>query len=52
MPKKVMEAYFKLWDTYHELVTVKRIKQQIVSQKEKLVNTIEMVKDIVPKKRH
>lgn len=47
--KKVMEAYFKLSDTYHEIIsTVKGIKRQIASQKEKLVNVIEMVKDIVP----
>lgn len=44
-----MEAYFKLSDTYHEIInTVKGIKQQIALQKEKLVNAIEMTKDIVP----
>lgn len=47
--KKVMEAYFKLSDTYHEIINaVKGIKRQIASQKEKLVNAIEEVKDIVP----
>ena len=47
--KKVMEAYFKLSDTYHEIIsTVKGIKRQVALQKEKLVNAIEMVKDIVP----
>jgi len=47
--KKVIEAYFKLSDAYHEIIsTVKGIKQQIASQKEKLVNAIEMIKDIVP----
>lgn len=48
-----MEAYFKLSDTYHEIVsTVKGIKRQIASQKEKLVTAIEMVKGIVPLKVH
>ena len=47
-----MEAYFKLSDTYHEIIgEVKGIKRQIASQKEKLVNVIEMVKDIVPVER-
>ncbi|WP_348800600.1 DDE-type integrase/transposase/recombinase [Flavobacterium adhaerens] len=47
--KKVMEAYFKLSDTYHDILSsVRGIKCQLASQKEKLVNTIEMVKDIVP----
>jgi putative transposase len=47
--KKVMEAYFKLSDTYHEIITtVKGIKKQMELHKEKLVNAIEMVKDIVP----
>lgn len=50
--KKVMEAYFKLSDTYHEILsTVKGIKQQIALQKEKLVNTVEKVKDIIPVER-
>ncbi|HEX9150653.1 MAG TPA: DDE-type integrase/transposase/recombinase [Flavobacterium sp.] len=47
--KKIMEAYFKLSDTYHEIISaVKGIKRQNTSQKEKLVNAVEMVKDIVP----
>lgn len=47
--KKVMEAYFKLSDTYHEIIgMIKGVKRQIVSKKEKLVNAIEMVKNIVP----
>ena len=47
--KKVMEVYFKLSDTYHEILSdVKGIKRQIAKQKEKIVNAIEMVKDIVP----
>jgi hypothetical protein len=33
--KKVMEAYFKLSDTYHEILsTVKGVKQQIALQKD------------------
>ncbi|MFV5703030.1 hypothetical protein ACM55F_14255 [Flavobacterium sp. XS2P12] len=44
-----MEAYFKLSDTYHEIISaVKGIKRQMALQKEKLVNAVEMVKDIVP----
>jgi hypothetical protein len=47
--KNVMEAYFKLSDTYHEIFSaVKGIKRQMALQKEKLVNAVEMVKDIVP----
>jgi putative transposase len=47
--KKVMEAYFKLSDTCHEIISaVKGIKRQMGLQKEKLVNAVEMVKDIVP----
>jgi putative transposase len=47
--KKVMEAYFKLSDTYHEITsTIKGIKNQVALQKEKLVNAIERAKDIVP----
>jgi hypothetical protein len=43
--KNIMEAYFKLSDTYHEIIgDVKGIKRQIASQKEKLVNAIEMKK--------
>lgn len=46
-----MEAYFELSDTYQEIVsTVKGIKRQITSQKEKLVNVIEIAKDIVAPK--
>lgn len=47
--KKIMEAYFKLSDTYHEIISeVKGIKRQMALQKEKLVNAVEMVKGIVP----
>jgi putative transposase len=49
MQKKVMEAYFKFSDSYHEIISeVKGIKRQMALQKEKLVNAIETVKDIVP----
>src|SRR5258705_7347547 len=35
--KKVMEAYFKLSDTYHEIISdVKGIKNQLAIQKEKI----------------
>jgi putative transposase len=47
--KNIMEAYFKLSDTYHDIISeVKEIKRQMALQKEKLVNAIETVKDIVP----
>ncbi|MDI6033712.1 DDE-type integrase/transposase/recombinase [Flavobacterium sp. LB2P84] len=47
--KKAIEAFFKLSDTYHEITSaVKGIKRQMMLQKEKLVNVIEKVKDIVP----
>jgi putative transposase len=47
--KKVMEAYFKLSDTYHEIINnIKGIKHQVALQKEKLVNAIEIAKDIIP----
>lgn len=46
--KKVMEAYFKLSETYHEITrTVKGIKSQVALQKEKLVNAIETVQGII-----
>ena len=46
--KKVIEAYFKLSDTYHEIISnVKGIKREIAKQKEKIVNAIERVKDII-----
>jgi putative transposase len=47
--KKVVEGYFKLPDAYHEIIsTVKGVKHQLALQKEKMVNAIEMVKDLVP----
>lgn len=47
--KKVIEAYFKLSDTYHEIISsVKGVRLQVALQKDKLVNAIENVKDIIP----
>jgi hypothetical protein len=47
--KKVMGAYFKLSDAYHEIISsVKGIKYKIAKQKEKIVNAIENVKELVP----
>jgi putative transposase len=47
--KKVMEAYFKLSNTYHEITSVvKGIKYQVALQKEKLVNAIENIKEFIP----
>lgn len=47
--RKVMEAYFKLSDTYQDILSnVKGVKHHIAKQKEKIVNAVEMVKDIVP----
>ena len=46
--RKVMEAYFKLSDTYHDILSnVKGVKHHIAKQKEKIVNVIEKVKEIV-----
>jgi putative transposase len=47
--KKVMEAYFKLSDAYHEITgSLKGVVKQIASQKEKIVNAIELAKEFVP----
>jgi putative transposase len=44
-----MEAYFKLSDTYHEIISdVKGIKHQLTLQKEKIVNAIENIKECIP----
>ncbi len=46
--KKVMEAYFKLSDTYHEITgNVKGVRKQVALQKEKIVNVIEIAKEFV-----
>ncbi|MBC7846064.1 MAG: hypothetical protein H7Y10_06200 [Flavobacterium sp.] len=47
--KKVMEAYFKLSDTYHEITgCVKGVRKQVALQKEKIVNAIEIAKEFIP----
>ena len=47
--KKVIEAYFKLSDTYHEILSgVKGVMKQVALQKEKIVNVIEIAKEFVP----
>ena len=46
--KKVMEAYFKLSDTYHEITSnVNGVRKQVALQKEKIVNAIEIAKEFV-----
>ena len=46
--KKVMEAYFKLSDTYHEITgSIKGVMKQVALQKEKIVNAIEITKEFV-----
>ena len=49
--KTVLEAYFKLSDTYHTIVAnVKQIKSKIAIDKEKIVTTIEALKIHIPVK--
>jgi putative transposase len=46
--KKVLEAYFKLSDTYHTILdSAKGVKQLVAKHKEKLVNAIELAKDSI-----
>jgi hypothetical protein len=46
--KKINESYFKLADTFHEVISkIKGVKSVIKQQKELIVNTIESVKDII-----
>jgi putative transposase len=46
--KKINESYFKLCDTFHEIVSkVKGIKSLIKNSKELVVNTIDAVKDSI-----
>ena len=46
--KKVMEAYFKLSDTYREITgSIKGVMKQVALQKEKIVNAIEIAKEFV-----
>jgi len=47
--KKLNESYFKLCDTFHEIISkTKGLKSTIKAQKELIINTIEEVKQIVP----
>lgn len=47
--KKVMEAYFKLSDTYHEITgRIKGVMKQVALQKEKIVNAVEIAKEFIP----
>jgi hypothetical protein len=47
--KKVIEVYFKLSDTYHQITgSVKGIMKRVALQKEKIVNAIEIAKEFIP----
>ncbi|RUT69457.1 transposase [Flavobacterium cupreum] len=47
--KKVIKAYFKLSQTYHEIFnSFKSIKNHLSKYKEKIVNVIEIVKETIP----
>jgi putative transposase len=47
--KRVLESYFALSDAYNDILnSVGGIKKQVAVQKEKLVNVIENIKDIIP----
>lgn len=47
--KKVMETYFNLSDTYHEITgTIKGVIRHVALQKEKIVNAIEKAKEFIP----
>jgi len=47
--KAVNEAFFKLSDTFYEIIrTVKGVKKRISENKDLLVNTIENLKDVIP----
>lgn len=47
--KKINESYFKLADTFHEVISnVKGLKTLLKHQKELLVNTIDSLKDVIP----
>lgn len=47
--KQINQSYFKLVDTFHEVISqVKGIKSIIKDQKELVVNTIEQVKESIP----
>ena len=47
--KKINQSYFKLADTFHEVISqIKGVKLIIKEQKEVVINTIENVKDHIP----
>ncbi len=47
--KKINQSYFKLADTFHEIISkVKGVKSLIKNRKELVINTIETIKNIVP----
>ncbi|WP_323787682.1 DDE-type integrase/transposase/recombinase [Psychroserpens sp.] len=47
--KKINEAYFKLADTFHFVISnIKGVKTLLKNQKELLVNTINSLKNIIP----
>jgi len=47
--KRINQSYFKLADTFHEVISkVKGMKSLIKEQKELVINTIEYVKDSIP----
>ena len=47
--KKINESYFKLADTFHEVISkLKGVKSLVKEQKAVIVDTIEQVKDILP----
>ena len=47
--KKINQSYFKLVDTFHEVISnIKGIKSIVKQQKEYVVNSIEKVKDYIP----
>ena len=47
--KRINHAYFKLADTFHEVISkIKGVRQLLKNQKELIVNTIESVKSSIP----
>lgn len=47
--KKINQSYFKLADTFHEIISkIKGVKSLIKNRKELVINTIETIKNIVP----
>ncbi len=47
--KLVLESYFVLSDAYHDILnSVSGIKKQFANQKEKIVNVIENIKNVIP----